>query len=413
MKPLANTRLVSTLAWRYLWRNYRRTSIMLAAISIGVWAMIFMTSLVRGIADDSLMKDIQNLPGHVQIHHPNYRDDPNIINSMPPLSEQLTNILDNTPGSNWSARVRLPGLLASEQASRSIMALGITPKRDQESGFFPHTIIAGRFLNTSDDKGLLISQRLAEQLNTEVDKRVVLMSQDPDNNVIERGFRIVGVYKPLTAFTDHRLIYSGRTTLQKMLGMGNRISEVAVFNNDHHLGLDKLKTQLAQATGDGHQVLDWLQLAPLTKNAADLMELLVLIWIVVVFLALSFGLANTLIMAIFERIREIGLMVALGIRPANIALQVLMESLLLLCIGLLVGNLMALATQQSLASGIDLSMYAEAMESLRMGSTLYPKITPDDVLLANLVVIVLGLLTSLLPAMRAARLNPIRALTDT
>jgi ABC-type lipoprotein release transport system permease subunit len=143
------------------------------------------------------------------------------------------------------------------------------------------------------------------------------------------------------------------------------------------------------------------------------MDGFVLVWIIIIFLALSFGLANTLAMAVFERTREIGLIQALGMRPGVIVYQILLESLLLLLIGLSIGNLLAVVTILPLESGIDVSAVAEGMAMMGASSMLYPKLTFDDMIIANLVVIVLGSLTSILPAWRAAKLSPVQAINTT
>ena len=138
-----------------------------------------------------------------------------------------------------------------------------------------------------------------------------------------------------------------------------------------------------------------------------------LVWIIIIFLALSFGLVNTLMMAVFERTREIGLIQALGMRPSMIVYQILLESLLLLLIGLSIGNALAVATILPLESGLDISAVAEGMAMMGASSVLYPNLTLADMILANGVVIVLGILTSILPAWRAARLNPVQAINST
>jgi ABC-type lipoprotein release transport system permease subunit len=140
------------------------------------------------------------------------------------------------------------------------------------------------------------------------------------------------------------------------------------------------------------------------------MDGFVLVWIIVIFLALSFGLANTLMMAVFERVREIGLMQALGMNPSAILYQVLLESLMLLILGLLLGNLLAIASIQPIRGGIDLSVVAEGFEMMGVSSMLYPSLKSQDLVLANVVVIILGILTSLLPAWRASQYRPVEAI---
>jgi len=141
------------------------------------------------------------------------------------------------------------------------------------------------------------------------------------------------------------------------------------------------------------------------------MDGFILVWIIVIFMALSFGLVNTLVMAVFERVREIGLMLALGMKPGVILGQIIVESVLLLLIGLLIGNLLAWATVVPLADGIDVSMVAEGMEMFGSSSMLYPELLFDDVVMANVIVILLGIVASLSPAWRASRYQPIEAIT--
>jgi ABC-type lipoprotein release transport system permease subunit len=126
---------------------------------------------------------------------------------------------------------------------------------------------------------------------------------------------------------------------------------------------------------------------------------------------LSFGLVNTLVMAVFERVREIGLMLALGMRPSSILGQIIVESVLLLALGLVIGNALAFASVIPLQDGIDISIVAEGMEMFGASSILYPEIESGDVILANVVVLVLGFLASLSPAWRASRYEPVEAIT--
>ena len=404
-------RAMLVLSWRNLWRNHRRTAIMLAAISVGVWAMMFMTALMRGMVDDMLNEGIRNLPGHIQIHHPLYRDDPNVVNSMAEPQGELLAQLNHISTPHWSTRIKVPAVIASERDTRGINLIGIEPEKEGAISGIDDQIIEGRFLQSNDDKGLVLGAKLLERLETRLGKRVVIMTQDPDNNIAERGFRVVGVYRAKMPGLEEFNVYAARDTLQSLLKIEKQVSEVVITDEDFR-DIEILYEKIKQATPSELEVKSWYELDAYLKYMLKTMDGFVLIWIIIIFLALSFGLVNTLVMAVFERIREIGLIQALGMRPSMIVYQILVESLLLILIGLAIGNLLAFITVKPLESGLDISIVAEGMAMMGVSSVLYPTMMLNDVLLANTVVIVLGMLTSLLPAWRASQLDPIRAINS-
>lgn len=401
---------MTRLAWRNLWRNHRRTLIMLLAISIGVWAMIFMTALMRGMVDEMARDSINSLPGFVQIHHPEFRDDPSIVNSLEAPGPELLTALKNPAVASWTSRVRVPAMISSERNSRGVTLLGVDPAGEIALGFDLENIVAGRFLENPDDKGLVIGRKLLERLETGLGKRVVVMSQDPDNNVADRGYRIVGVYKASLESQEESFVYGGRSNIQDLLKVGAKVSEIAIAGHDYR-SVEGLWKIVREASQQGSEVLPWMKLEPYLSSMLSMMDGFVLVWIIVIFLALSFGLINTLMMAVFERIREIGLMQALGMGPSAILYLILVESLLLLALGLMIGNILAVASVLPLREGIDISAVAKGMEMMGAGSTLYPALKLRDLVTANAVVIVLGVLTSLLPAWHASRYSPAEAIT--
>ncbi|MEQ9464991.1 MAG: FtsX-like permease family protein [Haliea sp.] len=398
-----------TLAWRNLWRNYRRTLIMLLAIALGVWAMIVMSALMRGMTDQMVRNGLATLPGEAQIHHRDFRLDPSVVNHMPMPAGNLLAQLNSAPITAWAARLRVPAVLASEYASRGVTVLGIDPAQEAALGSLPETLLEGRMLGSPDDRGILLGASLARRLDTGLGKRIVLMSQDTENNVADRGVRVVGIYQARLQGDEERFAYVGRGALQELLGLEQEVTEIAVSAADYR-AVDAWLPALRASAGPGLEVLGWTELHTFLGTMLAVQEGFVLVFMVVVFLVLSFGLINTLVMAVFERTRELGLMQALGMRPALILSQVLLESLLLLALGLLAGNGLALATLLPLRDGVDISAVAEGMEMMEMSATLYPLLAGRDMLLSTAVVLILGLLASLLPAWRASRLDPVRAL---
>jgi ABC-type lipoprotein release transport system permease subunit len=403
-------KIIVTLAWRNLWRNHRRTLVMLSAIGIAAWAMIFMTSLIRGMVNEMLRDGIRSLPGHVQVHHSDFRDDPSVGNLVGMTSADIGTALADAGIERYSARIRVPAVISSERESRGVLLLGVDPEREVAIDAIGSSVAEGRTLESIDDNGVIIGRKLAKKLDTDIGKRIVLMSQDPDNEVADRGFRVVGLYEASLVAQEEAFVFAGRATIQRMLRIDDSVSEVAVVGEDYRV-VAPLLTSVRAAIGGQDEVLPWMDIDRYLGTMMGVMDGFVLVWVIVIFLALSFGLVNTLVMAVFERVREIGLMLALGMRPASILGQIVVESLFLLALGLVIGNLFAYLSVIPLTDGIDISAVAEGMEMFGASSVLYPELELRDMTTANVVVLVLGLLASLSPAWRASRYEPVEAIT--
>jgi len=403
-------RVLMMLAWRNLWRNHRRTLIMLAAISVGVWAMIFMTALTQGMVNQMIKDGVSALPGHVQVHHPDYRDDPNISNLIPTPDAVLKAKFGTAGFDQWATRIKVPAVISSERESRGVTLLGIDPARERDLSFVDYDDVDGRFLEGPDDNGIVIGRKLADTLDTEVGKRIVLMSQDPDNDIADRGFRVVGLFGANIQSYEENYVFAGKGTIQRLLKVGDLVTEAVAMGSDYR-DVDPVYEKVLALVDDGVVVNRWTELDSYLGTMLAVMDGFVLVWVIVIFLALSFGLVNTLVMAVFERIREIGLMLALGMRPSSILGQIIIESMLLLVIGLALGNVLAWGSIESLKGGIDVSIVAEGMEMMGAASVLYPQLRLEDVVLANGVVLILGFFASLSPAWRASRYQPIEAIT--
>jgi ABC-type lipoprotein release transport system permease subunit len=188
------------------------------------------------------------------------------------------------------------------------------------------------------------------------------------------------------------------------------VHEISVAGADYRV-LEQLYQAVAAAAGPELSVLPWYSLDSYLGALLDLMDGFVLVWIIVIFLALAFGLVNTLVMAVFERIHEIGLLLALGMRPFLVLAQFVAESGVLLLLGLVIGNLLASAAVAGFQQGIDVSVVADGMEMFGASAMLYPELLPADLLMANALVFLLGIVASLSPAWRASRYQPIEALS--
>ncbi len=401
--------LLIALAWRNLWRNHRRTLVILFAIVLGVWAMIFTAAFMRGMSLQIIDDTVENLTGHIQIHAPGYLDDPVVEHSFQ-VDDSLQAELQNHQANQKSAmRIRVPAVVASERDSYGLVLIGIDPDAEAELSFIAKNIVQGEYLSASDDQGVIIGKKMAEQLETRLGKRVVVMSQNLDNDIADRGVRIVGIFDTQMEALETGYLFMGRKTAEQLLGINNQVSEIAIILNDGKVVdsvVQKLKQQLPNL-----DIQAWHELQPMSRVMVEMYEDFHLIWHLIVFIAMGFGIINTLLMAVFERTREFGLFQALGLKPAFIMGQVWIEAIMLLLLGTALGNLVSWLSVLATGEGIDVSAFAQGMEMANMSNIIPFVIVRGDLILANSVVIILGLFTSLYPAWRASSMVPADALT--
>ena len=403
------------LAWRNIWRNKRRTMIILTAVIIGVWSMIILGALMRGIAVGMVKNGIATLTGHIQIHHQGYRDDPAIQNSISNPSD-VENVLKNVlpDDARWSRRVRVNAVASNAHYSTGVTLVGIDPVSEAKISFIGAAITRGRYLTPDDQNGILIGEAMLDKFETKLGRKLVLMSQDMDGEIASRAFRIVGIFRAEMESTEKQFVFILREPSQKMLKLDKGISEISILLTEK-ADDQRLERELKTALPSGQfEIQNWRELLPFQTAYLRILDGFMYIWYLVVFVAMGFGIVNTTLMAVYERMREFGLLKALGMKPWWIVREVLTESLLLLLTGLVIGNLLGLLSVYTLSvRGIDLSAMAAGAEYAGMTRIIYPALDLKDFLVANLVVLLLGMLVSVYPAAKAAKFTPVEALVHT
>jgi ABC-type lipoprotein release transport system permease subunit len=403
------------LGWRNIWRNPRRTTIIMIAVIIGVWSMIFMGAFHRGMFNQMIQNGIATLTGHIQVHHTGYRDDPAIENTMTEPQVVQTALEKHLPPSaRWAVRVRVSAVASNARHSGGVTLVGIDPSQEAEVSFIGQAIAEGNYLDPDDEYGIVVGKALADKFETKLGRKLVLMSQDTDREIASRAFRIVGIFRAEMEGTEKHFAFVTLPAAQQMLNLGKGISEFSIVLPKRDEVSRVTEALRAALSSSDYEVHTWRELLPLVDTYLSLFDTFMLIWFLVVFIAMGFGIVNTTLMAVFERIREFGLLKALGMKPWWIVRGVLTESCLLLVLGTAVGNLVSFLTVFALSgSGIDLSSFAAGVEYVGMSHVIYPAIHAKDVIMADLVVFVLGLLISIYPAAKAARFTPVEALAHT
>jgi ABC-type lipoprotein release transport system permease subunit len=405
------------IAWRNIWRNPRRTAVILTAVIIGVWSMVSLGALMRGMLVGMIENGVNTLTGHIQIHQKDYFSDPAIENSIPHPGTVMTAIEKALPaGSRMTRRVRLNTVVSNARHTQGATLVGIDPKAEAPISFIGHAVTEGRYLKTDDTDAILVGRALATTFGTQLGRKLILTAQDSEGEITARAFHIRGIFQAEMEATEKNYIFITRQAAQKMLKIGAGVSEIVIRLPAYDLAVPvaaKLTKTLADHPDDDTlTVRAWPQILPLLNAYLEMFDAFIQIWFLVVFVAMGFGILNTTLMAVFERMREFGVLKALGMRPGRIVGGVLLETFYILLLGIVAGNLLGLATCWALSvSGIDLSALAKGVAYAGMSRIIYPVVLAQDLFQANLVVLSLGLLVCLYPAFKAARMTPVAAMT--
>ena len=399
-------KVLMQLSWRNLWRHRRRNGMLLAAIVVAVATVVLANSLIRGWQVQMLDTVVTNLTGHVAVHAAGYRDDPSIERALK-LPADFNPELGDTPIQGWASRVRVPGVILSERDTRGVQLVGIDPAQEQRISFLADVVIEGEALTAVDDRRVLIGAAMAERLSTGVGRRIVLMTQGSDGRNREAGFRVAGLYRAKTAGLEKTFVFTGREALQAMLD-SDGVTEVSVrlvHNGQRLTARDILQRQFGEA-----EAATWDELEPMAASMFQFADVAILIWFSIMMTALAFGLVNTLITAVMERVRELGMLRAIGMRPAVLILQVVIESMMIVGLGAALGIAAGVGFIWRLREGIDLSQWAAGIESYYMSALLIPELLARDLLLVLGLSLLFGVVASAWPAWRAVQVEPLEAM---
>jgi ABC-type lipoprotein release transport system permease subunit len=399
-------KLLAALSLRNLFRHKRRNLMLLMAIVVAVAGVVVTNGLIRGMQFDMREAAVANLTGHIKVLAPGYLDDPNIEKSFE-LAPDWRPDVPEVVLEGWAARIRIPAVIMSERETRGVQFVGVDPAQENIS-FLGDVEIVGEGLADGEDGRVLIGVELARQLETEVGRRLVLITQGLDGRNREAGFRIAGLYDAEGTALEKQFVFTGVNALQNMVE-APVVTEVSIKLVDE-LREGEVKNSLS-GFFSSLDVMNWQELEPQAAAMFIYVDSAILIWFLVIMGALIFGLVNTLITAVMERIKEFGMLRAVGMKSSAVIMQVVLESTIIMLAGVAIGVVVGwLLATQWLGDGIDLSQWAQGVEMAGMRSVLTPYILVEDIVLVTVLSLFFGVLAALYPAWRAVKIKPLEAL---
>ena len=401
--------MLLTLAWRNIWRNRRRSILVMVSVAIGVMALLLYDSVSRGMLHQMLDNQIGSHVSHIQVHRAGFNDN-KVIQSTIPVQDRVETMIKADPHvSVYSPRVVTFGLLSSAVNSSGGVIIGIDPGKEAKITSIKSSIVEGGYLSGAPHE-VLVGRKLAEKLGVGIGDKVVGMASTVTGDVGSDLFRVVGLFETVSSEFDKSYIYISLPNAQATLEMGGCISEFAIVTDNVEM-IDQIRDRLREEMGAEYEVLSYKDIMPMIVAQMGMYEESMYIVYLIIGLAMIFGIINTMLMSVFERIQEIGVLMAIGMRNARIFVMILIEAMYLSVIGTGLGVAIALLLYLPLSvTGVDFSVFSEGLASFGIGAVVYPKITVMEIVDAALIIPVIAAIGAMYPALRAIRLQPIYAI---
>jgi putative ABC transport system permease protein len=406
------------MAWRNVWRNWRRTVIAGIAIALGLTLILVFDGFLGGMNEALYGNTVKLQGGNVQVHAPGFREKANKLPLLPlgDPGAAVEAALAQPEVVAVSQRVETGGMVSSRGGSLSVAITGIEPEQEAPVSLVAENVVQGRWLEANDEDVLLIGAALAEQLEVTVGDRVTLVGRATHQQMRSRTMTVVGIYDLGIPEVEKSLVYVSLLEAQTLFDLRDQATEVAIYLEQ--VGQEPPVVERLQTALPGYEVDAWDTLDPSTKEMMALEAQIMDMFGLIILLIAGVGILNLMLMAVFERTREIGLLAAMGLKRRETVALFLLEGVLIGLLGALAGSVLGGVIGAhfgrvgidwvALYGGVDIGEYSGLIGL--MGDRLYLRIGIGVLAGRALTVGVIAALASLYPAWQASRREPAEAL---
>ena len=400
------------LAWRNIWRHRRRTVIIMLAMGLSLGMMMFYDGLMDGFNNAIAGNAVRVLGGNVQIHAAGYREKVD-SNPLLPLADDAAIVEVALAQPNVIAaarRIQTGGLVSNREGAFPMMIIGIEPEAEAPVSLIAEHIVEGRYVEPTDEDSILIGKGLAEALSLKVGDRLAMVGSDLHKQNRQRTMTVIGIYDIGIPSMEKATSYISLAEAQNLFGLRDQSTEVQITLKQ--VGTESALVAALSPQLPGYEVESWAQNYPELSNAVGRKNIVMDIFSVIIVMIAGIGILNLLMMAIYERTREIGLLGAMGLKPRQIATTFILEGALIGVVGVLMGIALGLVTNLSLMQvGMDYSQFAGVTDYMALISgKVYPTLGISKLPMRGIIIFVIAALAALIPAMIASRREPSEAL---
>jgi len=404
------------MAWRNIWRNPRRTILTISAIAFAAVLLVFMLSFQLGSYGAMINSSVKIHTGHLQVQAKGYQDKRSmrLVVSNP---DAVGNVLDKTPGlAAYTFRANAFSLVSSKERTYGTIVVGIDPVREAEVSTLKRLIRQGNYLSGGDSDRALVGELLAKNLQVGLGDELTILGQGRDGSIAATVVKVKGIYSSgqdefdrssiqitLENFQD---VYAMRGAVHEVVAIGTSLRDVSKMKKAAQTGIKSLDQKHPLV------VLDWEEIMPGLLQAIEMDLVSGIIFYFILILVVAFSILNTFLMAVFERTREFGVLMAIGTTPRRLTKLLLIESTGMTMVGIVAGIILgSLITWYFQVHGIDVGGSSDILRQYGIAGRIYPQLSLPTAFGGPLVVLFITFLTALYPAFKVRRLRPVEAMT--
>ena len=397
------------IAWRNVWRNKVRSGVVIISIVLGIWAGLFVMAMTLGLNEQRMNGAISTYLSHVQVHDAQYSKEQNINYYIQNKEKILNKIESDNNIKAYAKRTIVTAMAANSNGSYGVQIVGINPAEEKKLTSISDKLIEGTYLNKFKRNPIIIGNALADKLNLNLRSKIVITLQDINSNIVSTSFRVEGIFKTSSSMFDEATLFVKMDDLEQITGLSGQIHEIAILANSID-NTEKIKSDLNKDIL-GSKAETWSDIAPELGYANEMMSRFIYIFMGIIFLALAFSIINTMLMAVLERKKELGMLMSVGMNKSRIFSMITLETLFISALATPIGMLLSFWTISYFGEvGIDLSIVAKGLESLGIGTRIYTFLPRQLYINITFLSLLVTFVSALFPARRALKLNPVEAI---
>lgn len=398
------------ISWRNIWRNKSRSLVVINSIIIGVWAGIFILSFSWGLYKNNINESVYKQLSHIQIHHSRFQEENDARFTISNTDEVIKKFQSDDRIASVSSRVISTGMITSPTTASGVKIYGINPTSEITQIELNRSVKEGHYFNSGKDNEILIGEKLTRKLKIKLKSKVVLTFTNVNSEIVSGAFRVGGIYRTKNSSLDETNVYVKQDHLRELLELKPMESnEIAILIKDEE-HLDAIKS-FSETVVPKVKIEDWKELSPELGMIIESFNLYTYIISGIILLALTFGIINTMLMSVLERIRELGMLMAIGLNKLKIFLMIMLETFYLTIIGCPIGLLVGWLTVTVLGkTGINISMFSEGLASYGFSSIIYPALDQVKYVIIVMMCLLTAIISAIYPAYKALQLNPSEAI---